>query len=436
MGPDGKRIFEPDVHLLQISHDGQWLATVDEWLPPKVDLRYLNEGENDSHEEERLRRREVYLKIWRRDEKNAQWVLETRIDAPHFLEGVSSNGRVFDLVANPKEHGFATIGEDYIVRIWKPKTRLRDGLVVRGAGDRGLVNWSLHRSIELPNPDKLWIADASTGPQHARTSRLAFSADGSVITAGVSGSSDLDHGLVHLIDANSATIYRSMTEIDATVLCGLGIVGRYLVVVTDCLNVWDMVYDDLVFCAPINTAGVDRFERTSIVRLATNEVDGTFALSLPQLQKYEDQSSWIQKASSKVLVYSTEQKEPLSSQTISGITLGLVARRGEKGYVMLDSVSCIRSITPSTGAFKLPSPQPTVEMDMQRIGDMAEDVHEDASSRALQLEDVVLENEHDTPVVTQQDLEEIFHNDNAPQAPKDVFSAVVRLFGGMAKAAA
>ncbi|KAF2828376.1 WD40 repeat-like protein [Ophiobolus disseminans] len=436
MGPDGKRIIEPNVHILQVSHDGQYLATVDVWLPPKADLRYLSEGESDNHEEERLRRREVYLKIWRRDEKNGQWVLETRIDAPHFLEDASSVVNVVDLVANPKEHGFATIGEDHVVRIWKPKTRLRDGLVVRGAGDRGMVNWSLHRSVELPKPGKLWLTETSASPQIVRTSRLAFSADGSVLAAGVSGSSDLDRGLIHLIGTNSATIHRSMTEIDTTVLCGLGIVGRYLVAVTDCINVWDMVYDDLVYCAPINTAGVDQVERTSIVRLAANEIDGTFAVSLPQLEKYEGQSSWIQKTTSKILVYSTAQKEPLSSHTIPGITLGLVARQGQMGYVALDSVSCLRTISPSTGAVKLPTPQPTEQMEVQQIKDVTEDDREDTASKALQLEDVVLENDYDKPNVTQQDFEEIFHNGNAPQAPKDVFSAVLRLFGGAAKAAA
>jgi len=437
MGPDGKRIIEPNVHLLRVSHDGEWLATVDEWLPPRADLKYLNEGESDWHEEERLRRREVYLKIWRRDEKNGQWALETRIDGPHFLEDISSNGKVLDLVSNPREHGFATIGEDHVVRIWKPKTRLRDGLVVRGGRLRdGLVVWSLYRSIELPNPNKLWLAEVSAGPQHARTSRLAFSADGSVIAAGVSGSSDLDHGLVHLIDASTATIRRSMTEIDATVLCGLGIVGRYLVVVTDCITVWDMVNDDMVYCAAINTDGVDRIERTSIVRLAVNEDDGTFAVSLPQFEKYKD--TGIQKASSKISVYSAEQKEPLWSQVVPGITLGLTARKGkgEKGYIALDSVSCIRTVSPTIGAFKLPAPQPIEQIEVQRIEDVTEDTQEDTTSRALQLEDVVLENEYDRPVVTQQDLEEIFHNENAPQAPKDVFSAVMSLFGGMGKAAA
>lgn len=33
-GPDGHVIDEPNVVLLQVSHDGNWLATVEEWIPP------------------------------------------------------------------------------------------------------------------------------------------------------------------------------------------------------------------------------------------------------------------------------------------------------------------------------------------------------------------------------------------------------------------
>jgi NET1-associated nuclear protein 1 (U3 small nucleolar RNA-associated protein 17) len=439
IGPDGQRIIEPNVKFLQLSHDGQWLATVDEWLPPRADTAFLNEGNAEFSEEQRMLRREVYLKIWRRDEKNGQWVLETRIDAPHFLEDVCGNGRVLDLVAHPTEHAFASIGEDHVLRVWKPKTRLRDGIVVRGADDKGLVTWSLHRSVELPRPNKLWLSEVTADQEHARTSRLAYSPDGSVLAAGMSGTSDSDRGLIHLIDAESATIRRSMAEIDATALCGVGIIGRYLVAITDSIIVWDLVYDNIVYCASINTTGIDQFERTSIIRLATNEVDGTFAVSLPQFEKNENPSRRFKKALSKILVYSTEQKEPVWSHTVPGITLGLAARKGkgERGYIALDSVSCIRTISPTAGSLAL-RPAPQIE-DVEALSindgpEEDEDLSEGSANRAFG--DISLENDYDRPVVRQQDLENIFHNDNAPQAPKEVFSAVLRLFGGVAKAAA
>lgn len=440
MAPEGHRIIEPSVKFVQISHDGQWLATVDEWLLPRADTAFLDEGNAEFSEEQRLLRREVYLKIWRRDEKNGQWILETRIDAPHFLDDVCGNGRVLDLVAHPSALGFATIGEDYVVRVWKPKTRLRDGIVVRGAEGRGLVNWSLHRAVELPNPNKLWLSDGTADVLQSRPSRLAFSPDGSVLAAGVSGTSEEDRGLIHLIDVSSANIRRSMVEIDATALCGLGIVGRCLVAVTDSITVWDLVSDDLVYCASITTAGLDQFERMSVVRFAVNEADGTFAVSLPQFEKNEDASRKLKKISSKICVYGTAKKEPLWSQSVPGVILALAARKGEseKGYIALDSVSYIRTVSPTAASLITPASQEAGEVEVQKIEveqpEEVEDVVEDNTSKAL--EDLVLENDYDKPVVTQQDLEEIFHNDGAPQAPKDVFSAVLRLFGGAAKAAA
>ncbi|KAF2033574.1 WD40 repeat-like protein [Setomelanomma holmii] len=439
MAPDGRRVAEPGVKHLQASCDGQYLATIDEWTPPKADTAYLNEGNAAISEEERLLRREVYLKIWRRDDRNGGWALETRIDAPHMLEDIGRNSRVLDLIAHPTAHSFASIGEDHIVRIWKPKTRLRDGIVVRGADKQGLVNWSMSRTIELPNPEKLWLYEGSAGSLHARQHRLAFSADGSILAAAVSGASDTDSGLIYLIDANAGTIRRSMTEIDVRALCGVGIVGRYLVAVSDCVTVWDLVNDNLVYTAPVNTAGLDENERTSVVRLVVNEADGTFAVSFPQFEKNEASSGRIKKASSKVAIYSTEQKEPMWSHTLPGVTLGLAARKGtgEKGYVALDSVSCIRVISPAAGRLTLPAPQPVEESEVHRIEDSRAEVDDTADGEASRaLEDIILENEYDKPVVTQQDLETIFHNDNAPQAPKDVFSAVLSLFGGVAKAAA
>lgn len=430
-GPGGKRILEPDVHLLQISHDGKYLATVDEWLPPLIDMNYIDEGEKDALEEERLRRREVHLKIWMWDEERTQWALETRIDAPHFLEDASGNGRVLDMVVNPKDHGFATIGEDHVVRVWTPKTKSISGVVRRGASEEGTVTWTLHRSITLPDPSKTWLSDVGNGPTRARTLRLAYSADGSILAAGVSGASNADPGLIHLIDIHSATIRRSMTEIDTTVLCGLGIVGHFLVAVTECITVWDIVSDNLVYCASIETPGFDAIARMSVVRLAINEASGTFAVSLPQVEKVS--TSEVRRVSSELAVYDTNHGSALWSSSVGGITLGLAAQKGN-GYVTLDSDSCIRTISPVAGTIGLPAPQ-LAQDDMESAVE-EEVIEEDMAETRLELEDTLLENEYDRPVVTQQDLEEIFHNESAPKAPQDVFSAVLRLFGGAVKAAA
>ncbi|EOD48008.1 putative wd domain protein [Neofusicoccum parvum UCRNP2] len=95
-GPGATKLREPDLRHLQLSHDGKWLATVEEWIPPVEDVEHLA-AEKTMIEEERRVRREVYLKFWLWNEEKAQWMLESRIDAPHQFTDKLISGRVFDL---------------------------------------------------------------------------------------------------------------------------------------------------------------------------------------------------------------------------------------------------------------------------------------------------------------------------------------------------
>ncbi|KAJ5056974.1 hypothetical protein J3E74DRAFT_477045 [Bipolaris maydis] len=433
VAPDGGRIEEPNVTHIQISHDGEWLATVDEWLPPKSDTRYLNEGIPEFNEQERLNRREVYLKIWRRDSSSGQWKLETRIDAPHFFEDRCGNGRVYDLVADPTGAGFATVGEDHVVRTWKPKTRLRDGVIVRGAQQEGLVTWSLDHAIEIS--DKLDITEGSQQSLPPRTSRLAFSADGSVLAMSVSWDFEEDAGVTHLIDTSSGTIRRSLTEIDVTALSGLGFVRQYLVIVADAITVWDMVADQLVYSASIETPGLNRLERVPLVRLATNETDGTFAVALPRLEKSELHASKIKKASSKVLIYSPEHHKALWKESLSPITLALASRRSETGYIVLDSRSCLKTISPSAGPLQLLTPPPEEQLEAHRITypdeiDMEDDESERPLANLLVSEDLTQDVDQDKHVFNMQDLQNVLHDGSVPPPPQGLFSNILALIGG------
>ncbi|KAH7380676.1 quinon protein alcohol dehydrogenase-like superfamily [Pyrenochaeta sp. MPI-SDFR-AT-0127] len=430
LSPEGGRIIEPSVQLLQVSHDGEWLATVDEWVPPRGDTGYLNEGIAEFNEEERLHRREVYLKIWRRDEEQGQWTLDARMDAPHFFEDICGNGRVFDLVADPAAPGFATVGEDHVVRIWRPKTRLRDGIVVRGVGEQGLVTWSLEKAIEIS--DKHDILEGSQQSLPPRTSRLAFSADGSVLVAAISWTSGADPGVIHLIDTNTAEIRRSITEIDVTALSGLGVVGRHLIVIGDSITVWDLVYDHLVYCVPINTPDIDRFERIPLVRLATNQTDGTFAVALPQFDKNESSNSKSKKASSKISVFDPEHHGALWSYTTPSITLALAARTSERGYIALDSAACVKTISPSAASLQLPTPPPEEKAELRRTLYTDDGVEEDSGLRlpkALELDDLTQDLRDDEHVYSLQTLQEVLDNGSVPPPPQGLFSAVLALVG-------
>lgn len=430
LNPEGRRILEPTVTLAQVSHDGEWLATVDEWTPPQADTSYLDEGIPEFREEERIHRREVYLKIWRRDVQSGQWKLETRLDAPHFFQDISANGKVFDLIADPTAAGFATVGEDHFVRVWRPKTRLRDGLVVRGADKQGLVTWSLDSAVEIS--DKLDVLDAGANAQQTlplRNSRLAFSADGSVIAAAISWASDEDPGVVHLIDANTAVIQRSLTEVDVVALSGLAILDQHLIVVGDSITVWDMVRDQLVYCVPVNTPGIDRFDRIPLVKLAVNETDGTFAVSLP---RFENSNARFQRTSSTTQIFKPQQVGAMWSAKNSTINLALASRYSDRGYVTLDSAANIRVISPTSGTAQLPTPPPE-EIPQQTSYTPAEDVMdvEDEDSMTLPTVDNILDSEDsDTVVVKPEQLQQVFEESGQSHATGSLtalLSAVIAL---------
>ena len=449
MGPEGRRIDEPNITFVQISHDGKWLATVDEWHPPYADMVHLEEGIPEFNEEERMFRRESYLKFWEWNEKSVQWVLQSRVDAPHFHEDVGAVARVFDLVPDPSSHGFATVGEDRFVRIWRPKTRIRNGVVVRGAdrtSQEGVVTWSLNRAIELSSKLDVYDSTDETDALAPRTSRLAFSADGSVLAVGVSWLSDSDPGVIQIIDTISGTIRRSITELDVIALSCLGIVNRHLVVIGDAITVWDLVLDQAVYSIPFDFTKLDQLDTSTLVRLAINDNDGTFAVACPVFEKREESTPrgirHFEKPTSKISVFDPRLPKALWSSAIPGIALSLVSARDGKGYIVLDSFSSLRTLSPRASALQMITPPPespipshttttttghsgdefeSDEGGMRQIGDRLE---------ALIGSDELFQNsENDKPVVRKEQLRGIFDVESHVLPPvRDLFDAVVGLY--------
>lgn len=445
MGPEGRRIDEPSVKFLQVSCDGKWLATVDEWIPPRADMGFLEEGIPAFNEEERTYRREVYLKFWLWDAKSSQWSLGTRIDAPHFLEALSAHASVFDLVADPSGLGFATVGEDRFIRVWRPRTRIQGGLVVRGADKpQGLVTWSLDRLITIPS--QLDVGETNGDTQEwsdLRTCRLSFSSDGSALAAGVSWMSEGQSGVIHIVDTEAGIIRRSITELEMRALSGIGIIGRYLVAVSGSVIVWDMVLDQLVYFFPVETPGVDIENRAPFVRLAVNEEDGTFAVSVPQFEKNHKSKSRdtkrFKKASAKVHIFNTDNLKAPWSTKLPGIVLGLAPVRG-RGYVALDSASSIRVIGPKAIALQLPTPPPGPEPQLLADGMDVDIKEEDDDTQTVSKKRVSLsqfeaneglwqDSENDKPVVRPEQLQDLFERGPSHSTPacRDQFSAFVAL---------
>ncbi|KAF2007104.1 WD40 repeat-like protein [Amniculicola lignicola CBS 123094] len=429
IAPDGGKILEPNVTLLQISGDGQWLASVDEWIPQREDMSYLEEGIPEFNEEERTFRREVYLKIWRWSEKDSQWMLETRIDAPHFLEDAGANARVLDLVSDPVRPGFATVGEDRMVRIWRPTTRTRDGVVVRGVkggARRDLVSWSLDQAVEFSR------RVSSTSSTISLSSRLSFSKDASVLAVGVTWHAKDDTDVVHLIDTTTGTVRRTISELHTTGLSSLAMLGRHLIIVGERIIVWDIVADELVYSVAVGFVGVDGDRRFGLTRLAVNDDNGTFAVSSPRFEE-PPKDQWFKKVSSRVSIFEPQHPQPIWTSNVPAMILSLAATKVGRGYVSLDSSSSIRVITPQATAFQLPTPPREITPTRLRVleGD-EKDVEKIGGSIATLFgdEDLIDVGENDKPVVRAEQLQEIFEVAPSHALPpvKDLFNAVVDLY--------
>ena len=445
MGPGEVSIEEPSIDFLQLSHDGKWLATVESWEPPIADLGHLDEGMPEFRGEEHSFRREIYLKFWHWDDKEGAWSLDARVDAPHSVQSVGIATRVFDLAAESSQAGFVTIGEDRHVRIWRPKTRLRNGVVVRGGGE-GLVTWSLHHSIELAGRVDMAHTDANPfAAGLAEDGCLAFSADGSVLAASLAWAAPDSAQMLHLIDADAGAIRRSITELDATMLARLAFVGTYLVAVGDVVVVWDLVADQPVASEPLESFDMAALQRASAVHLAANEHDETFAVACSRTDDGTSAGRARQRQS-QVSVFSPKQPEPLWTGTVP-FALALASLRDGRGYIVLDAASAVRFITPSASVLQIeptakapeaPLALTATEQEQDSDGDAASNTSPALEAEGLdqavallpEFDALMLDGENDKPVVRPEALQKVL--DTGPShamAPvRDMFHAVVGLY--------
>lgn len=333
MGPESNTIKEPNVLHIQISHDGQWLATVDEWLPPRRDLSLMTFN-TEKEVEEQSRRRETYLKFWLWNDNANTWELLSRIDDPH---SSPSNIRydanvVLDLGSDPSRVGFATMGNESIVKFWKPSLRRRHGKEVRDKIGRALSNWSCHYTASL-TPSLAINASAQQG------AKLAYSRDGSVLAAGYRLSSP---SVIHLIDSSSGTVRRTLTGLHKGPLLGLGILDRYLIILSHELRVWDMVTEQHRFGFALQPCSLTIPNLAACTHLAIDSREETFAVSLPEIS----QSSRSGNPKSHIVIFGPKSPAPLFSTSMANSTTVLLPATGRKGYYVLDSAAEIRILAP------------------------------------------------------------------------------------------
>ncbi|KAF2761389.1 WD40 repeat-like protein [Pseudovirgaria hyperparasitica] len=420
--PGAKLVEEPNVTLMQLSCDGMFMATLEEWAPPVDDLKHVVNGTTKN--EERDARREIHLKFWRVDESSGSWRLITRIEAPHILEDGYTSGEVFAMVSNPQEVGFATLGEDGNVKIWTPKRKNQDGSLVRSASGEA-VFWSSRYSVALER-NVHQLEDYAKAGREASNASLAYSSDGSLLAATLDVPNGPCNGLVHMISAETGRNTTSLPGLYAQDLISIGILQRYLVVLSESLTVWDMVNDELVF---------SRGQDINLKKhFATNPIDMTFAVS------YSGVDWDLGRDISRVSIFAVNNCEPLDSVEVPNMPISLQATPGSNGYALLDHKAEIRIISaasatsitvydelaamPEAGSGEVDAAEIEDEEDEEMV---EEDELENAGDNDL---DELEDEENDKPIVRQQQLADIFDVGPSYALPpvKDMFKAITSLY--------
>ena len=342
MGPEGNLIEEPDVKHIATSHDGQWLATADEWAPPARDIEPLTFDSETTHEEQ-IFRQEVHLKFWSWNQAKEIWELVARIDNPHASSSGAAyeSGRVIALMSDPSDVGFVEFGEDGCLKLWRPVTRRRHGSQVKGKDGTALTNWRCSFSTFIVNLNE--AGTTSTRP----AAKLACSPDGSVIALTLQSKIAAP---IYLLDGFDGSIRSVQTGLYSAPLLGLGIIDRHLIIVAYDLVVWDLVNDEEHYRVNLELLDLPHSTLTTHSHLAVNLHDQTFALVTPAQGHRAKRVAGLK---SDIAIFDPFQEKPLFIETLPHATISLQSEVGGRGYYAIDSFAEIRAITPQAS---LPSP--------------------------------------------------------------------------------
>jgi NET1-associated nuclear protein 1 (U3 small nucleolar RNA-associated protein 17) len=365
-------------------------------------------------------RREVYLKFWDAQQGEEQIALVSRINAPH---ATTRNEAVLDLASNPVSTCFATIGTDGTVRMWRPKTRSQNGVVVKGPNGREVFTWSCSQVIAVGDgvpQDGVVDIPESSASQESHGS-IAFSEDGSTlfVAFGTAGS-----GAIYVIDAASGEVVKTLEGQWKGQLRSIRALSPFVIILSDELRVYDVVSDELRYGVVI-----PKSKSNALLQLAVDHTSGHFALALPANE------------GSLLAVFEPEDIEPLLVRSTPQRVVSLVSSPGTSGFIALDDAAQVWVVAEGSDSSSLATVQPLEDLRLEGINvdgsevglidedeDMASDGEEGEDS--AEPEDVEMEDDDSHPsVIQQQHLADIFDAAPAFAAPpiEDMFYKVTGL---------
>lgn len=423
-GPEGNRINEPNVTLMQPSHDGSWLATVEEWTPPLHDNEFLAADEEQS-QLQNVKRLEVYLKLWRWDAVKNIWVLDTRIDNPHPVDMNASPGRILSLSANPKDIGFATIGQDSQLRIWRPQTR-RDG-----AKNIVLEDWKARHTVPITHLASTSDADDQTAAKGC----LAYSADGSLLAVSVTDSSSSESSPITFVHTDTGKVLEQQSGSHTGTLVALGFLDRHLIIVSSItVTLWDIVNMTLVHRANLHDTELKHPLSHRARLLCISATDDVFAVAVPVER--------LGHPSTRVQIFQPVPFRKTYDYVLDGIVTSVLSAKGRSGFTLLLASGEIVTLTQissvSSGvstSYALQSQklavQPVGAGIEEDIMPDDEDLETNTAARAVNNDQFLLPL-HERRVVRPEDLSAIFDGANGQgtlnMPVKSMFDAVLSLY--------
>lgn len=432
--PAALPITEPRITHIQKSYDGRWLATVDEWTPSHSDLDFVQHEVTNPFAELKLRR-EICLKFWQWNEASQTWELVSRINTPHSASASAPGaGQVLGLTTDPSSLRFSTIGEDSVVRTWVSKTRKRDGISVKDGKGNALKNWHCQHEIQL---EKSELTDDYLRSTPYNGS-VAFADDGSMLAAAFG-----QNGTVHMIDPEQGSITASQHGLFEGSIVAMEILGRDLITLSDSIRVHDLVSDQLRYSLKLykSITRMHIIQKIEMMHLAINRKSRTFAVAIPMRltppTAHELREQTFPPTYSGFAVFGQDSQVPLVSQCFETAISAIIPTEDSGGFLILDGSAEIRNVTKKGTQPVTTLAQSTSELHLDTVADestgdplqMIEDVEEEPEE-AQPLTPAVVQEEDDTPVVTQQQLSGVFDIGPAFALPplEEMFYQVAGLF--------
>lgn len=420
--PSGHPIIEPRVSQMAFSHDGKWLATIDEWQPHARGYAFCTESMAEANAWA-CDSREIFLRFWETKEDDTRMKLSSRIDDPHTTQYAAG---VFDIAADKVSTKFATVGEDGCLRIWAPRARVRHGIAVTAPDGETLVRWSCIRVA--------YLVESPKSQEEQRSGALTYSEDGSVLCVAYG---HLDEVVIYIIDTASGEIRHRLHDMCKGAVRSLQLLHSCLVILSEDLAVYDLVRDELRYGVKLGDRSPAAAQMTL---LAVDKESQSLAVSLPYLKATN--GKLIKGACSEIAVFGLEDHEPQLVRKLPHLVTALLPAVSSSGFLAVDSAAQVWPILGGTDSSIIARPLSELRLDDQPAvqeeaveesravfingADEEEGSDDDQEGDAMAVDE---EDDAHTAVVPPQRLAEIFDAAPAFAMPpiEDTFNKVVRL---------